>query len=245
MHINEVRMSGFIPDDQQPQCKNIPKKDGGYFDVCSFTIVNEMPKRGKDAQGMAQTYVSVKAFNETAKYCGTLRPGNTVIIFGKWGFESWDDKNGGGKRSKNVLEINSISTIGLQPVTYQPQAQQPQQQQYQMPAQETFPMNNNPPDPSRHTNNIKPTLNTQTFPPVKLCMESGMTYQGMANGFTMPDGITDSRTYLKNLVEYWSKNASLRRDAEIETAIMALNNATYQAPALTPVTTPDVDEIPF
>lgn len=61
-------------------------------------------------------FMDVTVFGATAdvavKY---LKKGNPVLVSGRLKQESWEDKNGGGKRSKITLTANELRLMGSKP----------------------------------------------------------------------------------------------------------------------------------
>ena len=107
--------------------------------------------RWKDQNGNNQsevTYVDVTVFQRSAEYCARyLRKGSAVMVEGRLHLEQWEDRNGGGKRSRLTVVANAIRMIGdpNNQQTQQQYTQQPQytqgggyQQQYEQPPQPRF-----------------------------------------------------------------------------------------------------------
>ena len=118
-------------------------------------------------------FIDIVAFGRTAEIMNQyVRKGSKVLVDGRLKLEQWDDKNGGGKRSKHTLQIEAFQMLDSkqeqqgqpqqgyqappptqqQPI-YTPSAQQqpqqqfnpPQPQQQFEPPQQTAPAYNPPP----------------------------------------------------------------------------------------------------
>lgn len=57
-------------------------------------------------------FIDVTAFNKTAEAMMKLSKGQAVSIVGRLQLETWDDKNGGGKRSKHSVIADQIVFLG-------------------------------------------------------------------------------------------------------------------------------------
>ncbi|RZT87548.1 single-strand DNA-binding protein [Pseudonocardia sediminis] len=79
--------------------------------VCEFRIAFNSRKFNKSSQEWedgASCYLKATAWDQLAENISeSLRKGATVNVVGRLKTDEWDDKNGGGKRSATVLELDS------------------------------------------------------------------------------------------------------------------------------------------
>ena len=78
-----------------------------------------------------QLFIDATAFGKTAEFIATVSKGQRIFATGKIQTEQWEDKNGGGKRSKTTMIIDSFDYIekrddspAPQPRDYAPQQSQ-------------------------------------------------------------------------------------------------------------------------
>jgi single-strand DNA-binding protein len=90
-------------------------------------------------------FIDIVAFGRTAEIMNQyVRKGSKVLVDGRLKLEQWEDKNGGGKRSKHTLQIENFQMLDSkqdgqqqgQPQQGQQQYQGYQQQQPQQPQQQ-------------------------------------------------------------------------------------------------------------
>lgn len=59
------------------------------------------------------TFVDCVAFGRTGEVINEhLRKGSPILLEGRLTYQSWDDKNGGGKRSKLIVTVESFQFVG-------------------------------------------------------------------------------------------------------------------------------------
>jgi len=81
-------------------------------------------------------FVDITFFGRSAEVANQyLRKGSKILVEGRLQFEQWEDKNGGGKRSKHSVIVETMQMLGEKSAVQQQQQQQ-QQQQYAQPAQQ-------------------------------------------------------------------------------------------------------------
>ena len=108
---NKVILLGNLTRD--PQMKYLPSQTP----VTEFGLAcNRKFKTATGEQREEVTYVDCTAFGRQAEvinqYCTKGRP---LFIEGRLKFDSWEDKNGGGKRSKLTVVIESFQLLGGRP----------------------------------------------------------------------------------------------------------------------------------
>jgi single-strand DNA-binding protein len=80
--------------------------------VAQFTIAStprQLDKQSGEWKDGTPTFLDCKVWRDAAEHVAeSLIRGARVIAVGRLRQESWEDKNGGGKRSKFVLEVDEI-----------------------------------------------------------------------------------------------------------------------------------------
>jgi single-strand DNA-binding protein len=106
--VNKVMLIGNLTRD--PQLKYLPSQTA----VAEFGLA--MNRKFKAANGEDREevcYVDCSAFGRTAEvinqYCQKGRP---IFIEGRLKFDSWEDKQGGGKRSKLSVVVEAFQFLG-------------------------------------------------------------------------------------------------------------------------------------
>lgn len=139
---NLVILMGHLT--REPELRTSPNGTA----ICNIGLA--INRNWKDQNGNTQsevTYVDVTVFQRSAEYCARyLRKGSAVLVEGRLHLEQWEDRNGGGKRSRLTVVANAIRMIGDPNNQQQQYTQQPQytqggyQQQYttQQPPQPRF-----------------------------------------------------------------------------------------------------------
>jgi len=101
--MNKVILKGNLTRD--PQIKYLPSQ----MAVAEFGLATN--RRYKDKEEV--TFVDCTAFGKQAeiinKHC---QKGKQLLIDGRLKFDSWDDKNGGGKRTKLSVVVENFEFIG-------------------------------------------------------------------------------------------------------------------------------------
>lgn len=70
-------------------------------------------------------FIDLTAWNKTGEALAKVSKGQAVGIVGRLQLETWDDKNGGGKRSKHSVTVDQVIFLGNgrqqeQPTTAEP-----------------------------------------------------------------------------------------------------------------------------
>jgi len=82
-------------------------------------------------------FIDATAFGKTAEFIASVTKGQRVFVSGRLQTDQWEDKNGGGKRSKTTMTIESFMYVEkrddapTQPNDYASQQGQAQQQSAQ------------------------------------------------------------------------------------------------------------------
>lgn len=137
MSINRVNITGNLTRD--PELRST----AGGMAVLGFGVaVNDRRKNQQTGQWEDYpNFVDCTMFGNRAEALSRiLRKGMKVAIEGKLRYSSWEDKNGGGRRSKlevipDEVELLSQNANAQQPQQYAPQGYQPQSAPQQVPQQ--------------------------------------------------------------------------------------------------------------
>src|SRR5947209_7743849 len=105
---NKVILMGNLTRD--PQLKYLPSQTA----VVEFALA--MNRKFKDAQGQDREevcFVECAAFGKTGEvinqYC---KKGKPLFVEGRLKLDQWDDKQGGGKRSKLSVVVENFTLLG-------------------------------------------------------------------------------------------------------------------------------------
>ncbi len=107
-NVNRVIMIGNLTRD--PQVKFLPSQ----MAVCEFGLA--INHKYKTAQGEAREevcFIDCTCFGKGGEiinqYC---QKGRQLYVEGRLKYDTWEDKNGGGKRSKHVLIVENFQLLG-------------------------------------------------------------------------------------------------------------------------------------
>ncbi len=107
---NKVMLMGNLTRD--PQLRTLP--GGNNTNVAEFGLATSRRFRTHDGEDREDVcFVDCTAFGKQAdviaQFCTKGKP---IFIEGRLKFDSWDDKNGGGKRSKLSVVVESFQFVG-------------------------------------------------------------------------------------------------------------------------------------
>jgi len=107
-NLNKVMLIGNLTRD--PELRQTPKGTA----VAQFGIAVNRNFRGEDGQSREETtFVDLEAWGKQAetisKYMSKGRP---IFIEGRLKLDQWEDKNGGGKRSKLRVVVENFQFLG-------------------------------------------------------------------------------------------------------------------------------------
>ena len=81
--------------------------------VCKFGLAVNRRYKAKDEQREETCFVDCVAWGKTAETIDRyLSKGRAILVEGRLQFSQWEDKNGGGKRSKLEVVVESFQFIG-------------------------------------------------------------------------------------------------------------------------------------
>lgn len=108
MNVNKIMFAGRITRD--PALKYLPSNTA----VVEFGMVSNRKFRTQSGEDKEEaTFIDVAAFGKTGEainqYC---RKGSTLFIDGRLKFDTWEDKQGGGKRSKLTVVVDTFQFVG-------------------------------------------------------------------------------------------------------------------------------------
>ena len=105
---NKVLLMGNLTRD--PQMKFLPSQTA----VCEVGIAcNHRYKTSTGEQREEVLFVDCTAFGRTAEVINQyFQKGRPIFIEGRLKLDSWEDKNGGGKRSKHTVVIDNFQFVG-------------------------------------------------------------------------------------------------------------------------------------
>jgi single-strand DNA-binding protein len=105
---NKVLLMGNLTRD--PQLKHLPSQTA----VVEFGVAcNRKFKTANGEDKEEVTFVDVTSFGKQAEVINQyFQKGKPIFIEGRLKFDSWDDKNGGSKRSKLTVIIENFQFVG-------------------------------------------------------------------------------------------------------------------------------------
>src|SRR5947208_2325096 len=105
---NKVLLMGNLTRD--PQLKYLPNQTP----VVDFGMAINRRFKGADGQDRDEVcFVDCSAFARTAEVINQyFQKGKPIFIEGRLKYDSWEDKNGGGKRSRLVVIVDRFEFIG-------------------------------------------------------------------------------------------------------------------------------------
>jgi single-strand DNA-binding protein len=86
----------------------------GGSSVGDFGLAVNHKFKGKDGQDKEDVlFIDCVAFGKTAEILAQYaQKGKQVLVEGRLKLESWEDKNGGGKRHKHVVVVDNFQLLG-------------------------------------------------------------------------------------------------------------------------------------
>jgi single-strand DNA-binding protein len=104
--INRVMIAGHLT--QTPDLRNVGEKS-----LAQFCLAINHRYKGKDGETKEDvTFVDVEAWGKTAELAAQyLEKGSSCFVDGRLKLEVWEDKNGGGRRSKMKVAADNITFL--------------------------------------------------------------------------------------------------------------------------------------
>jgi single-strand DNA-binding protein len=107
MNVNKVMIAGRLTRD--PQLRYLPNTTP----ICEFGVVMNRKYKVGDEDRDEATFVDCQAWGKTAEVINQhLAKGKEIFIEGRLKYEAWEDKNGGGKRSKLLVVVDNFQFVG-------------------------------------------------------------------------------------------------------------------------------------
>lgn len=107
-NLNKVMLIGNLTRD--PELRQTPKGTA----VAQFGIAVNRTFRGEDGQSREEaTFIDLEAWGKQAEVISKyLTKGRPIFVEGRLKFDQWEDKNGGGKRSKLRVVVENFQFLG-------------------------------------------------------------------------------------------------------------------------------------
>jgi len=107
-NFNQVILMGNLTRD--PQLRYTPAQ----MAVCDFGVACNRKFKAADGTDREEvTFVDCTAWSKTAELINTyFTKGKPIFIEGRLKYDQWEDKNGGGKRSRLTVVVNNFQFIG-------------------------------------------------------------------------------------------------------------------------------------
>ena|SRR5687767_13130842 len=105
---NKVLLMGNLTRD--PQLKYLPSQTA----VCEFGLACNRKFRTANGEDREEvTFVDITAFGKQAEVLNQyMTKGKPLFIEGRLKYDQWEDKNGGGKRSKLTVVVDNFQFVG-------------------------------------------------------------------------------------------------------------------------------------
>ena len=107
-HYNRIILVGNLTRD--PQLKYLPSQ----LAVVEFGLAVNHRFRGKDGQDRDEVlFIDCTCFGKGAEVINTYcQKGKPILVEGRLKYDSWEDKQGGGKRSKHSVVVDNFQLMG-------------------------------------------------------------------------------------------------------------------------------------
>lgn len=104
MSVNNLVLSGNLAKDVEIKVAN------SGTTIAAFTVAHTpRKKQGNDFVDGTTIWMDVTAFGSLAESIADLTKGTNVVVHARLEQEEWEDRNGGGKRSKIVAIANEVA----------------------------------------------------------------------------------------------------------------------------------------
>lgn len=104
MSVNNLVLSGNLAKDVETKVAN------SGTTIAAFTVAHTpRKKQGDDWVDGTTIWLDVTAFGNLAESVADLTKGTNVVVHARLEQEEWEDRNGGGKRSKIVAIANEVA----------------------------------------------------------------------------------------------------------------------------------------
>ena len=105
---NKVIIIGHLTRD--PELRTLPSGTS----VCEFGIATSRKLKRQDGSAAEETcFVDCTAFGRTGELVNEyLAKGSAAMVEGRLTYDTWEDRNGGGKRSKHKITVDNVQFLG-------------------------------------------------------------------------------------------------------------------------------------
>lgn len=95
---------------RDPELRSTP----GGASVCGFSVAVNRTYRGSDGENKEEvSYIDCSAWGKLGEMIAQYaKKGSGVLVSGRLSQRSWEDKNGGGKRSRVEIVVEDFNFIG-------------------------------------------------------------------------------------------------------------------------------------
>lgn len=95
---------------RDPELRSTP----GGASVCSFTVAVNRTYRGNDGENKEEvSFLDCSAWGKLGEMIAQYgKKGSGVLVSGRLSQRSWEDKNGGGKRSRVEIVVEDFNFVG-------------------------------------------------------------------------------------------------------------------------------------
>jgi single-strand DNA-binding protein len=116
--LNKVMLIGRLTDNPEPP-RTLPS--GGTVVKFRFAVgrSRKNPQTGQWENDPNPLYIDCEAFSRTDSKVNVpdlitryVKKGDQIFVEGRLQLDQWEDKNGGGKRSKHKVVVNNIELLG-------------------------------------------------------------------------------------------------------------------------------------
>ncbi|MBK8269800.1 MAG: single-stranded DNA-binding protein [Planctomycetes bacterium] len=107
-NFNKVILAGNLTRD--PQMSMLPSNTP----VCEFGLATNRKWRAQNGEMREEVcFVDIRAFGKTAETISQyMAKGRSILVEGRLKFDQWEAKDGGGKRSKLYVVVDSFQFLG-------------------------------------------------------------------------------------------------------------------------------------
>ena len=95
---------------RDPELRSTP----GGASVCSFSVAVNRTYRGADGENKEEvSFIDCSAWGKLGEMIAQYgKKGSGVLVSGRLSQRSWEDKNGGGKRSRTEIVVEDFNFVG-------------------------------------------------------------------------------------------------------------------------------------
>lgn len=95
---------------RDPELRSTP----GGSSVCGFTVAVNRTYRGNDGENKEEvSFIDCSAWGKLGEMIAQYgKKGSGVLVSGRLSQRSWEDKNGGGKRSRTEIVVEDFNFVG-------------------------------------------------------------------------------------------------------------------------------------